>query len=327
MNISDIAKLAGVSRATVSRYLNDGYVSEEKREAIKKVIAETGYVPSTQAQMLRTRRTKLIGVILPKLSSESISKIVDGISITLGTTDYHIIVANTDNNVERELEYLNIFKENQVDGIIFLATIIGSQHKKLLKKLTVPIVIVGQELDGYCCVYHDDAKAAQEVTTQMIQRGCKALVYIGATSKDEAAGLHRKEGYLEAIEQQSEQCISVAVKEGDFSFESGYELMQAVLKEGQPIDGVFCGTDTIAAGVVEAVKEANKRIPEDVSIVGIGDSRLGYLMTPKLTSVRYYYETSGKEAAQMLLELINHKGEYQKKIKLGYKIIERGSVK
>ena len=123
MNINEIAKLAGVSRATVSRYLNNGYVSEEKKNVIRKVIEETGYQPSSQAQMLRTKRTKLVGVILPKINSDTISREVAGISDVLKKRGYQMILANTNNDIEEELKYLSLFKDNQVDGVIFLSLI------------------------------------------------------------------------------------------------------------------------------------------------------------------------------------------------------------
>ena len=115
MNINEIAKMAGVSRATVSRYLNNGYVSEEKKKVISKVIEETGYQPSSQAQMLRTKKTKLVGVILPKIDSNTISREVAGISDILTQKGYQMILANTNNSVEEELKYLSLFKDNQVD--------------------------------------------------------------------------------------------------------------------------------------------------------------------------------------------------------------------
>ena len=118
MNISDIAKMAGVSPSTVSRYLNNGYVSEEKKRVIRKVIDETGYAPLTSAQNLRNRKMNVVGVIVPKISSESISHIVDGITDRLRDTDYQIFLANTDNNVKKEIEYLELFENNFVDGVI-----------------------------------------------------------------------------------------------------------------------------------------------------------------------------------------------------------------
>ena len=160
MNIKDIAQLAGVSRATVSRYLNNGYVSDEKKVRIKEVIDSTGYVPSTQAQMLRTKKTRLIGVIVPKLNSETVARVVDGISQVLGTYNYHMLLANTENSYEKELDFLNIFANDRVDGVILMASVLTKQHHALIRRLPVPVVIVGQECRDCCCIYHDDKNAA-----------------------------------------------------------------------------------------------------------------------------------------------------------------------
>ena len=119
VDINEIAKLSGVSRATVSRYLNDGYVSKEKRELISRVINETGYIPSQQARTLRTGKTKLVGVIIPKINSHSVSRMVAGITKVLGQNGYQVLLANTDNDEKVEVDYLNLFAErNKVDGII-----------------------------------------------------------------------------------------------------------------------------------------------------------------------------------------------------------------
>ena len=149
ININEIAKLAGVSRATVSRYLNNGYVSEEKRNIIAKVIEDTGYIPSAQARILRTKKSKLIGVIIPKLDSQSISREILGINEALSKEGYQIILADTFNNEHKELEYLKVLQNNQVDGIILIATVFTKQHKKLLQELSIPVVIVGQYLKRY----------------------------------------------------------------------------------------------------------------------------------------------------------------------------------
>ena len=128
MTINEIAKMAGVSRATVSRYLNNGYVSAEKKEIIKKVIEETGYVPSTQAQTLRTKKTNVIGVIIPRLNSDAIGKMISGISSVVAAENFQLILANTANDEKEELKYINTFKDNFVDGIILIGTIFTNKH-------------------------------------------------------------------------------------------------------------------------------------------------------------------------------------------------------
>ena len=148
MNISEIAKLAGVSSAAVSRYFNNGYISEEKKEAIRKVVEQTGYRPSIQAQTLRTKKTKMIGVIVPKIASASIGKIVEGVLSVLNESGYQMLLAVTQNDPKKELEYLSAFNDKQVDGVILAATVVTAEHKKILKNLSVPVILVGQQV-GY----------------------------------------------------------------------------------------------------------------------------------------------------------------------------------
>ena len=144
MNISMIAQLAEVSTATVSRYLNNGYVSEQKRKRIQAVIEHTGYTPSSSAQTLRTGRNNLIGVIVPKISSESVSRMVDGITEVVNNAGYQVLLANTGNNTEREMEYLKTFRLNNVDGVIFIGTLMTKKHLALMKSYKKPIVLMGQ---------------------------------------------------------------------------------------------------------------------------------------------------------------------------------------
>ena len=171
MNIAEIAQLAGVSRAAVSRYFNNGYISQEKREAIRKVVEETGYRPSIQAQTLRTKKTKMIGVIVPKVASASIGKIVEGLLSHLEGNGYQTLLAVTQNDPKKELEYLSAFHEKQVDGVILLATILSPEHKRMLKKISVPVVIIGQQLNGYYCVCHDDYHASYDLTKLFLEKG------------------------------------------------------------------------------------------------------------------------------------------------------------
>lgn len=324
MNINEIAKLAGVSRATVSRYINNGYVSEEKKAVIRKVIEETGYQPSSQAQMLRTKKTKLVGVILPKINSDTISREVAGISDVLTSRGYQMILVNTNNDISEELKYMSLFKDNKVDGVIFIATVFTRQHKKMLKDYKVPIVILGQHLEGYPCVYQDDYRAAQMMTEKLLETG-KNFGYITVLNKDEAVGEHRRKGFEVALHKKKIEIPPEHIKEGDFTMESGYEMAKALFTENPDMDTLMCATDTMAIGAMSYLKEAGVRIPQDVQVAGIGDGSLGKLVEPKLTTVHFFYEKSGSEAAVMLTDLIDSEDGVTKEIKMGCEIVLRQS--
>ena len=325
MNIQEVANLAGVSRTTVSRYLNGGYVSAEKKERIRKVIEETGYQPISQAQMLRTKKTGLVGVILPKISSDTVGRMVAGISSVLRAHDYQMLLGNTDNDPDEELKYLALFRENRVDGIIFIATVFTPKHKQLLKECSVPVVILGQRLEGYSSVYQDDYHAAREMTHLLLKNG-KKPAYIGVTVRDEAAGLSRKKGFEDAVEECGSVCPPERMLEADFSVASGREKMQLLLQETTDFDCVFCATDSIAAGAMLALKEAGRQIPKDVQIAGIGDTQTAYLMSPRLSTVRFHYQTAGEEAAGILIGAMETGTAVTREIRLGYEVIRMESV-
>lgn len=304
MNINEIAKLAGVSRATVSRYLNDGYVSEEKRERLRKVIEQTGYKPSAQAQMLRTKKTRQVGVIIPKINSESISRMVSGIGNVLKEAGFWMLLADTENKGEEELEYLKLFSENQVDGIILIATIFTADHREALKALQVPVVILGQRLEGYSCVYQDDYHAAR-AAARMLVDGVNRIGYIGVTQKDIAVGRDRKLGFLEELQESGIEWDESCYEESGFSAEEGYEAAKALLKRHPELDGIMAATDTIAVGAMSWIRESGRSVPENVAVVGVGDTVTGRMMSPGLSSVHFHYRASGQEAARLLLELMN----------------------
>lgn len=327
MTIAEIAKLAGVSKACVSRYLNHGYVSEEKKRKIQKIIDETGYIPSRQAQILRTGKSKLIGVILPKINSESIGSMVAGISSVLNAKGFGILLADTENNIEKELRYLELFQKGQVEGVIFFATMLTPRHRALIQSFPVPIVMISQQVDYLSCVYNNDRAAARDVTNVLLDGGCKKVGYIGVTKKDRAVGAERCAGFLEAVQAhhlqiQDEQMITTG-----FTLEDGNAAAQQLLERVPDVDAVFCATDTIAVGAMQYIKGIGKRIPETVSIVGMGHSRMTEIVSPKLTTVHLFYETGGAEAAQMLMQILESGIDMKKQLKLGYEVVQQDSTR
>ncbi len=320
MTIKEIARLAGVSNSAVSRYMNRGSLSDDKREKIKKVIEETNYIPSSYARAMRTRKSNQIGVIVPKINSESVSRVVSGISKVLNEAGYNFLLADTDRSLEKELEYLEVFRQGQIDGVIFMATIVTKKHIEHLRELQKPLVLVGQNIPEFACVYHDDYMAAYQMTKTLLDTKCKRFAYIGVTEKDVAAGKSRKEGMLRAAREHDLKEEDIVMAISDFTMESGRTAMRELLQQAPDIDGVFCATDSIAIGAMDYLKEIHRRIPKDVKICGIGDKKVSRLITPKLTTVHYYYKTSGIEAANMLLDRIQTEEQPTKHTMLGYEL-------
>lgn len=327
MNITEFARTAGVSKSAVSRYFNDGYLSDEKRDRIERALEKTGYCPSASAQSVRTRVTKLVGVILPKLSSESCSRVAEGISQVLDEHGYQLLLVNTANNPAKEVEYLDMFRQNRVDAVIFLASIFTPVHKAVLRKMKIPVIIVGQQYKGFNCVCHDDYGAAFSLTELMLKRGAAHPGYIGVTELDEAAGLARREGFLAALEKHGTPISERHQTLADFTIESGYEQAKFLLHASPAPDCVFCATDNIAVGVMLYCRENGIRIPEDLMVCGVGDARIGRITPVPLTTAHLHYKTSGIDAAEMMLLALHKRDHIARNVKLDFDIIERESTK
>ena len=250
MNITEFAREAGVSVSAVSRYFNNGYLAEDKKEKIEAALERTGYVPSYSARTVRSKVTKLIGVILPKLSSESISRVTEGISEVLGAEGFELLLVNTANDYNREISSLELFRQNRVDGVILLASVFTDLHRSLLAKMRVPVIIVGQELKGYNCVCHNDEGAAYSMTKLMLDKGAKRPAFIGANPEDKAAGLDRRLGFERAVKEAGLTVDPKYCEIAKFSMVSGYEKAKRLFSNRQKPDCIFCATDNIAAGAM-----------------------------------------------------------------------------
>ena len=304
MTINTIAKMAGVSPATVSRYLNQGYVSEEKKERIRIVIEQTGYTPSPSAQMLRTGKNHLIGVIVPRINSEPVAEMVEGITRIMTQSGYQILLANTGNQVEKELEFLKIFRNNNVDGVIFMGTLMSKRHLTLMRSYQKPIVLLAQQEEVVPSVYFDDYQAAYLATEILLKRNCHEIAYIGVTLKDRAVGRDRRIGFTDAMTQYHYTPDESRMVETQFDMEDGYEAAQVLLERGVSFDGIFCATADIAFGVMSCLRQNHIIVPDQVKVSAVGNNSLAKLYDPSLTTVSLSHRTGGSEAAAMLLDLI-----------------------
>ncbi|MBU9734944.1 LacI family DNA-binding transcriptional regulator [Diplocloster agilis] len=325
MNINEIAKLAGVSRATVSRYLNDGYVSQEKRQAIKTVIDATGYTPSVQAKMLRTNKTMQVGIVLPEIRSDFACEMGDGMTSVLAEKGYYILLGNAKNSTSRELEYLNIFRNNRVDGIIFIPTGYSEEKQKFLDQLTTPCVVIGQQMKGHSCVCFDDYEAARNMTELLVRRGRRQYAML-AVSRSNWGVKQEQDGFRAVLSEHGIPDDHIIITETGYGISDGYQAMRQLLSRKPEIDAVFVAADEIAVGAVNAVRDLGRRIPEDISVVSLGDTKLAEIISPKLTTARYFYRESGVEAAEMLLEMMEGKNLTARVRKMGFEVICRETV-
>ena len=320
MTISEIAKLAGVSSAAVSRYLNNGSLSKEKREQIRKVIEETKYQPSENARAMRTKKSRRVGVIVPQIDSESMPQILSGISQVMDREKYSVLLMNSEQDMEKEIHMLETFEQSQVDGLILAASVVTKRHRNAFARMPFPVVIVGQRISGFSCVFHNDFQASYDMMRYLLESGSRYPAYLGVTRKDRAAGESRYEGAGKALKEFGFCMEQIPRIQVDFTIESGYQGMEQLLQQKKKIDSVFCATDLIAAGAMVCLKEKGIRVPEDIRLSGLGHGIVADILTPRLTTVEYAYKTSGREAAEMLLEQIQKPGTKIQERMLPYRI-------
>ena len=237
-----------------------------------------------------------------------------------------MLLATTDNNPEKELEFLRIFSNNRVDGVIFIATVFTREHRKILKNMSIPVVIVGQQLSGYSCIYHDDYGAGRALAEHVLATGRKKLAYIGVLKEDVAVGQQRFEGVLAAAAEAGIEIPPERTEIAEFSAESGHRCMRKILAESPDIDAVICATDGIAIGAMQCLRETGRRVPDNVAVAGFGDNVISSVTTPTLTTVHLYYREAGETAAKRIVERIDGKEKTTVEIKQGFKVMERGST-
>lgn len=327
MTLREIAQLAGVSPSAVSRYLNGGSLSPAKHEAIEKVIRETGYVPNQVAHNLRTGHVRQVGILVPKIHSPSVSQLVEGAHDVLAEAGYMTVLGSLEYGTSSVRQYLDWMQAYHIAGAIVMASDDADVRNGTFARCPVPLVITGQHFKEFNCVYHDDWGAAKDLVELLLARGRRHIVCISGPKTDPAVGINRVEGAKAALwEAGLTPALPTVVS--SFDMEGGKAAMEQLLADRPDLDGVFCATDSMAQGAMIALKEAGRSVPGDVSIVAVGNDWANLVSAPQLTTAELYQAQAGRDAATLLLEAIGKTSDpgFSRQIKLGYKIVERGSV-
>ena len=308
MTIKEIAELAGVSTATVSKILNgkDKDISEATRKNVLDIVEREGYIPNGIAKSLRIKNTKTIGIIMPDVMNLFFSELARGVEDAAEKKGYSVILCNSDNKESKEEKYIQILQEKMVDGIILTAS--ENSVKRSLRRRKIPMVLLDRDIStdekvGRITV--DNEEGTYNATKLLIEKGCKNIGFISSNKTTKSSG-QRLRGYENAILESKINLDKDKIFLQNYTIETGYKGTVSLLEKTN-IDGICCGNDLIAIGAIKALKERGIKIPQDVKVIGFDDISISKYMDPPLTTIRQPIYEMGEEAVGMLIDVINNK--------------------
>ncbi|SHO54962.1 LacI family DNA-binding transcriptional regulator [Vibrio quintilis] len=323
-SLHDVARLAGVSKSTVSRVINDEYgVKESTKIKVLEAVKECGYVLNQVAKDLKSQKTNLIGVVVPRVSSHATAQGVDGLTAVFEEAGKQVLLANSHQDHDKELEFIRIFNQKRVEGIIFYATHLDSSLVQIIQTSSVPVVLVGQDgsMFDIPSIVHDDLRVGYEAGKRLVEKGCQHVGFIGVQSDDLAVDELRSRGLKQALA--AHELTPLFHAHGSFSIDSGYQLARTWLQNYPETDGIFCATDRIAVGAIKAMREMGIQVGEDVKVLGVGNDELALISHPSLSTFNYAFDKAGENAARMLLDRISGLGQEMCKVVLTFQHVDR----
>lgn len=302
-----VARRAGVSRATVSRVVNGSTtVAEPIREAVRQAVQELGYVPNQAARSLVTQRTDSIALILPETASRVFSDdqffpgIIRGVSQELEAADKQLVLMMA-GSAASHVRVERYAMARHVDGVMFASVHGNDPLPEALSRMGIPVVCSGRPF-GHSTVPYVDVDHVGGVTRavrHLLDAGRRRIATI-AGPQDMVAGIDRLTGYRNALRSSRRRSI-VAV--GDFTRESGALAMRQLLDDDPDLDAVFVASDLMAHGALRTLREAGRRVPDDVAVVGFDDIEMAQYTEPPLTTVRQPIVEIGREMARQLIRI------------------------
>ncbi|MBV9268072.1 MAG: LacI family DNA-binding transcriptional regulator [Acidobacteriaceae bacterium] len=308
--MKDIAEDLGVSLMTVSKALR-GHVdiSEDTRERILRRARELNYQPNWVARSLATRRTFIVGLVIPDLMHSFFAEIAYGLTRELAPFGYQIVLANSDENAETERRELDLLIARKIDGLVVASAQRDWRRgiPQALKNISIPFVLIDRMPSGPRMNYVGtcDEDLGMLATEHLISQGCVRLAHIHGPDNPNSLG--RLRGFQSALKKNGMKSLPQCVVEGGVKDEDGYEAMQQLLRLKTPPDGVFCYNDPVAAGAIKAVLESGRGIPGDIAIVGAGNVHYSDLLRVPLSTIDQRASEIGEQAARILVECMRTK--------------------
>ncbi len=300
-----VAEQAGVSPSTVSRILNGtAIVSDEKRAAVDEAIASLGYVPNPVARGLAGGRTLSVGVVTQAIDSPFYGAALRSIESTLGPAGYSPLFMSGHWHADEEARCIEVLRARRVDGLIILTGRLSDSALRAVAK-TLPVVVTGRDLKAprLYSLNFDNFEGARLATQHLIALGHRRIAFIMGDAQHPDA-LERQRGYSAALEAAGLRYEPSLVLPGQFSEETGLFAVERLLDRGVPFSAVFAANDQMAFGAALALYRHNRRVPQDVSVVGFDDVASALYAIPPLTTVHQPVREIGRLAAQAMLDLL-----------------------
>ncbi|WP_040204111.1 LacI family DNA-binding transcriptional regulator [Neobacillus jeddahensis] len=314
-NIQDVARLADVSIATVSRVINNqGGVRKQTEERILKAIEELGYIRNAAARTMKSRETKTIGVIVPDIKNPFFPLVMAGIEQKAREKDYFTILSSTNESPIVEEKIIKNFIERGVDGVIITTANENGGHLKLLKEQNIPVVAVDRIIKSFDVdtVLVDNVKGAYQAVQHLILQGHRNIAII-CGPQNTTPGFERYIGYKKALEDYNIPLDESLVVQGDFGEQSGYLATKRLRDLRQRPTAIFSSNNLMTIGCMKALEELNWKLGEEVSFIGFDDVDIATFLNPKLTVVARPMNTVGEIAFMFLYERIQFKGALPKR--------------
>jgi LacI family transcriptional regulator, repressor for deo operon, udp, cdd, tsx, nupC, and nupG len=306
IRIADVARLAGVSTATVSRVLSDpDKVRQKTHDLVTEAVRRSGYTPNSTAQKLRTRRTMNVLVVAPRLTNPVFAEILRGVDDELTRSGYGIIIGNLDNRREREARYVDLALSRQVDGILLLTGYIPENGPRSMRESGLPIVAMCAAIDDDKIpnVVVQDREASRKAVEHLRQLGHHKFGYISGTSSS-IIETERFGGFMEGITAAGLGSDDFVRWEGTFVFSAGVAAAESFLSMKERPTGIFAACDESAIGFIKRVRAERIRVPQDVSVIGFDGIELADYSEPTLTTFRQPLHELGRVGADVLMKLI-----------------------
>lgn len=322
MTIKDVARIAGVSVATVSRVINEsGYVNIDTRKKVEAAVKQINYTPNEVARSLYKRKSKLIGLLLPDITNPFFPQLARGIEDRMQEQGYRIIFGNSDENEEKELDYIQTFIQNNVIGVISSTNFAESD---VYSNLKIPVVFLDRTFNDSPSVYADSREGGRLAAQEIIQRGSKRVTVLRGPAHIKTA----QDRFLGAIEILAEMGINYnVIQTSSFSYTEAEQWAIEVFDKYIDTDGVIASNDIVASAVLHEAHRLGKRVPQDLQIIGFDDIPLSSLLSPSLSTIRQPANDMGREAAGLLIQLIEGHQVKEKIIQLPVSFVERETTR